>query len=278
MDRSKLAHVVISCLLVGILGASLMGSAGAHVNSKFGHLWKEHIKPKLSKEGVVNTATNPIDWTQLKNVPAEIADGQDAVGEGGGGGDITAVEAGSGLTGGATSGDATLSVDTNAIQARVGGSCGATSAIGQVNANGTVQCNPLGAPKVHIVGSDVNTALVDTTAFTTLGSITELEVVDTPKTFLTTFSAESACTGSAGDWCSVQILVDGIPMIPDVGTNFAFDSANDGAETISSWESHSMQRMGFDVPPGEHIVTVQIRTTAGATFQLDDWLLTVLVI
>ena len=43
---------------------------------------------------------------------------------------------------------------------------------------------------------------------------TELEVIDTPKTFLTTFSAESACTGSAGDWCSVQILVDGIPMIP----------------------------------------------------------------
>lgn len=277
MDRSRKSFVA-ALALVALLGAALGGSAGAHVNSKFGHLWKEHIKPKLSKAGTINTDTNPIDWTQLKNVPAEIADGQDAVGEGGGGGDITSVNAGSGLTGGATSGDASLAVDPATIQSRIGGSCGTTSAIGQVNADGTVQCNPVGAPKLHIAGSDIGTTLVDTTAFTDLGFITELEVFDAPKTFLTTFSAESACTGSAGDWCSVQILVDGIAMIPDVGTNFAFDSTNDGADTINSWESHSMQRFVSGVAPGEHVVKVQIRTTPGATFQLDDWLLTVLVI
>lgn len=279
MDRSRFARVVLSYLLVGILGAALVGTAGAHVNSKFGHLWKEHIKPKLSKEGVINTATNPIDWTQLKNVPTEIADGQDEVGGGGGGGagDITSVTAGAGLSGGAESGDATLSVDTNTIQGRVGGSCGTTSAIGQVNVNGTVECNALRVPIMKVNGSDLNTALVDTTAFTNIGSPMEIIYADAPRDFLATFSAESACTGGAGDWCTVQILLDGVPMTPDVGTNFAFDSTNDGSETTSSWEAHSIQRFSNGVPPGEHAVSAQIRTTAGATFQLDDWLLTVIV-
>jgi hypothetical protein len=35
---------------------------------------------QLGRPGTINTTTNPVDWSQIKNVPAGIADGADAVG------------------------------------------------------------------------------------------------------------------------------------------------------------------------------------------------------
>lgn len=55
-------------------------------------------------------------------------------------GDITSVVAGAGLTGGSTLGDATLAVDTGAIQSRVTGDCAVGSAIRAINSDGSVTC------------------------------------------------------------------------------------------------------------------------------------------
>jgi hypothetical protein len=70
------------------VAALLLSPAGAHVTGSVRHLWRQHIKPKLSTPGTLNAARNPVDWTRLKGVPGDFADGIDDTAGGGGGGNL----------------------------------------------------------------------------------------------------------------------------------------------------------------------------------------------
>ena len=90
------------------------------------------------------------------------------------------------------------------------------------------------------------------------------------------FSAESACYGGSPEygWCGVDVLVDGV--LAPAEDDDAFDSDDNTTETDGSWETHSLQRV-IPVSQGTHTVTVQsFSANNGATFDLDDWTLTVL--
>jgi len=93
------------------------------------------VDPAAVQSRVTGTCTVGSFVTAV-NQDGTVVCATDAVGTG----DVTAVIAGTGLTGGGTSGDLTLAVDTAVIQARATGQCAAGSAVRIIDAAGAVTC------------------------------------------------------------------------------------------------------------------------------------------
>jgi hypothetical protein len=123
---------------------------------------------------------------------------------------------------------------------------------------------------------EINAATTSSTTYVALPGATGTIAVpgDENGLILVRFSAESQCSGpTAGNWCSVRILLDGIEMDPASGVDFAFDSVGSPQDF---YESHSMDRSRAGVGSGNHTVTVQWAVTSATTvFRLDDWSLTI---
>jgi hypothetical protein len=95
-----------------------------------------------------------------------------------------------------------------------------------------------------------------------------------------TFDGESKCTGSAGSWCTVRLMIsqDGgayTEMTPAVGADFGFDAPGNADGAADDWESHGVTRM-FEGSPG-HVYTVRadFAVVGTATEFVDDWTLVV---
>jgi len=84
------------------------------------------------------------------------------------------------------------------------------------------------------------------------------------------FSGESFCHGGgAGNWCTIQLLVDGAQARPASGNDYAFDSVGDDNDF---WEGNSVERVSVPLGSGSHFVEVYARVTnAAVTFCVDDW-------
>jgi len=80
-DHHKRGFGFAAFLVTGVvIGTFMITPAGAHISESFNHLWNTHIKPKIANPGTINNANNPVDWTKLKSVPVDFADGVDNTG------------------------------------------------------------------------------------------------------------------------------------------------------------------------------------------------------
>lgn len=117
------------------------------------------------------------------------------------GGDITSVNAGEGLIGGATEGDATLAVDTATIQRRVGG-CPGGQNMRAVNADGSVACQ---SDARGVVTVNAETGLSGGGTGTTVGLSVDSNVVQ-----------QRVGTCPAGQ-AMIAVEQDGTPQCAQVG-------------------------------------------------------------
>jgi hypothetical protein len=113
-----------------------------------------------------------------------------------------------------------------------------------------------------------NAASTTSTSFINVPGMTGSVKVPPGKTgtVVALYTAESTCDAGAS-WCAVRILLDGVEMNPQEGTNTAFDgSFND------SYETNALQRISVAVPAGTHTVQIQYAVIGGSgqVFRLDD--------
>jgi hypothetical protein len=78
LPTRPLARGTLALLAVTLALVSVAVPARGHVTNSFAHLWNDHILPLIrATDRGVNEASDPINWTKLRNVPDGFADGFD---------------------------------------------------------------------------------------------------------------------------------------------------------------------------------------------------------
>lgn len=121
--------------------------------------------------------------------------------------------------------------------------------------------------------AETATSFTNVAAFTNLpGALISVTVpAGTSRLITARFTAESRCTGVAGRWCSVRVVVFTpaggiIELNPQSGIDYAFDSV-----AADNWEGHALER-SIRLPAGTYRVVVQRAVSvAGTLLRLDDW-------
>jgi hypothetical protein len=152
------------------------------------------------------------------------------------GGTITGVSAGSGLSGGGSSGAVTLSADTSVLQARVTGTCAVGQYVRAVAADGTVTC-----------GTDANTGTTYTAGENVVIAGTVISVPSIPLSDITTPLANTTINLANKD-------LHWVFSNPNGGMHFDWQGAASG---------HLMEIMttGGNVQAGTHLLHIESDST-----------------
>jgi preprotein translocase subunit Sec61beta len=198
----------------------------AYINDDAGEVGDADVPAgALSPDRISGTAWTSTNDGSGSGLDADTLDGLDSSEFG----DITSVTAGTGLSGGGTSGDVTLNADTSYLQRRVSGACTVGSTIRAINADGTVVYQtdaPLNrplAPSANTI-TTLDSAFVGWWTSVTIGAdglglisyygnsdlkVAHCNDVACTSATITTLDSE----GSVGWYPSVTIGADGLGLI-----------------------------------------------------------------
>jgi len=220
----------------------------------------------LSSAGTINTSTNPVDWSQLKGVPAGFADGVDDAGAAGPASDVVCAQC-VGTTDIATSAVTAALIATDAV--------GAAEIVAGAVGSAEVLDNSLTAADLA-ASSVTNSELADnsvTGAKIVDGTITGADIAT--NTITATQIAASAvgtseiANGSvaAADLASSVVTARGLAAVSSTGT--LLRGANATAASRTGLGTYTVT-FNFTITTGYYFVTTGLTSTCAAGHSVED--------